>query len=466
MNLTAVLEVVIGLFFVYLVLSAACTHILEWLAAAFQLRASNLENAVRLMLDDPSVIPAALTPLQTAINGIRHLDNLIAQAVGWLKQLWSGSVKVTQPPGLSDMTKRLYNHPLIKALGGADNNPSYIPSGNFALAFFDMVMTAGTDASSIQTALKVLKAQKDKRPVDTRDQWAQAIEDCLKVADQAVQSAQASAAPDKSQQGLIALHQKLDEFFKNYQESRPVLEALLQANLPQDGQAALDQLARGTTVLAVNYPAVSRTVTSLITQIEEGTAKGEKKLAQARANAEDWFNSSMERAGGWYKRTTQWWLLGIAAVLVLGLNIDTLDIARTLWRDPVIRQAMAAQAQAYVQKAAADSGTAGQNPADQTLQAQGQLTTTLLVQEPVTVTLQLQDQLLPLQLGWDLNKLAFVNHRGLDGWATVNKLVGLALSVLAAMQGAPFWFELLSKFINIRNGGQKPETTPADSSAG
>jgi hypothetical protein len=35
-------------------------------------------------------------------------------------------------------------------------------------------------------------------------------------------------------------------------------------------------------------------------------------------------------------------------------------------------------------------------------------------------------------------------------------LVGLLISVMAVQLGAPFWFDTLSKFVNIRGAGTPP----------
>ena len=44
---------------------------------------------------------------------------------------------------------------------------------------------------------------------------------------------------------------------------------------------------------------------------------------------------------------------------------------------------------------------------------------------------------------------------GNPGWFSLllAKLVGLAVSAIAAAQGAPFWFDLLAKFTSRRNAG-------------
>ena len=45
-------------------------------------------------------------------------------------------------------------------------------------------------------------------------------------------------------------------------------------------------------------------------------------------------------------------------------------------------------------------------------------------------------------------------------------VVGWLITALAGMLGAPFWFDLLNKLINIRNAGPKPESTTATKGKG
>ena len=66
-----------------------------------------------------------------------------------------------------------------------------------------------------------------------------------------------------------------------------------------------------------------------------------------RANVETWFNDSMERVSGWYRRRTQLLLLFWAAAITVATNADTLVIAKALWRDPALRQSLVARAERY-----------------------------------------------------------------------------------------------------------------------
>ena len=45
--------------------------------------------------------------------------------------------------------------------------------------------------------------------------------------------------------------------------------------------------------------------------------------------------------------------------------------------------------------------------------------------------------------------------------AWLAKLIGLLLTVGAAMLGAPFWFDLLSKLVRVRATGAPPPATDA-----
>src|SRR4051794_30862035 len=94
-----ILEIAIGMVFVYLSLSLICSGINEWIAHLLQSRANNLEQ--------------------------------------WIRDLLSGSGS----PG-QDYWKDFQNHPLIKALYRENKKPSYIPSRTFVLALLDVVVPA------------------------------------------------------------------------------------------------------------------------------------------------------------------------------------------------------------------------------------------------------------------------------------------------------------------------------------
>jgi len=53
-----------------------------------------------------------------------------------------------------------------------------------------------------------------------------------------------------------------------------------------------------------------------------------------------------------------------------------------------------------------------------------------------------------LKLGWEKNSVSQIN------W--LSKIVGLLVSALAVSLGAPFWFQILQRFMQIRGAGTTP----------
>jgi hypothetical protein len=101
--LSEILSIVIGVFFVYLLLSLICSTLVEWLSKVVALRARTLKKWMRRLLRD------------------------------------------TDEKGL---TERIYKHPLIDVLTpeGRYGKPSYIPPDLFALALTEIVI--GQDKAS------------------------------------------------------------------------------------------------------------------------------------------------------------------------------------------------------------------------------------------------------------------------------------------------------------------------------
>ena len=170
------------------------------------------------------------------------------------------------------------------------------------------------------------------------------------------------------------------------------------------------------------------------TQIMEN--KVEIGIADFRSSVESWYNSAMERGGGWYKRRIQ--LIGIVTGIIIAMiaNADTISMAISLWQNAVLRQAVTEVAVVYTQ--------------------QGEDTKAQEAQQ------KLAD--LGFPIGWSLrfadgdpNTLAdpreFPSTPG--GW--VAKVIGVVITGFAISQGSPIWFDLLNRLINLRGTGSKPK---------
>lgn len=60
----------------------------------------------------------------------------------------------------------------------------------------------------------------------------------------------------------------------------------------------------------------------------------------------------------------------------------------------------------------------------------------------------------PFPIGWIKENIP--DQR--DAWGWLTKIFGCLATGLALSLGAPFWFDVLQKFMNVRGAGVKPST--------
>ncbi|RLJ15722.1 hypothetical protein DJ030_17755 [bacterium endosymbiont of Escarpia laminata] len=164
-------------------------------------------------------------------------------------------------------------------------------------------------------------------------------------------------------------------------------------------------------------------------------------LEKIQSNIEAWFDTSMDRASGWYRRQSQMIILLVASVVVTSMNIDTIHIAHVLWHDSGVRTALVAQAE-QLAKSDKDALTKDQNYKEVVKKIEG----------------------LSLPLGWDSESVTkfWQNREDVKGdkenrlWAVLVKITGLLITILSISMGAPFWFDLLNKLVDLRSVGKRP----------
>ncbi|MBV8810653.1 MAG: hypothetical protein JO033_18445 [Acidobacteriaceae bacterium] len=143
----------------------------------------------------------------------------------------------------------------------------------------------------------------------------------------------------------------------------------------------------------------------------------------AEQNIEAWYNDSMDRVSGWYKRKTQVWTLVVASILTLATNADTINITRRVWIEPTLRNAFLALAQ---NPNALNGMSGGRVISANAAHFLGQV------------------------IGWpDLSQLG-------DVWSWPERVLGWILTIIAVSLGAPFWFDALKRFMNLRSAGRSP----------
>ncbi|WP_105435812.1 hypothetical protein [Neorhizobium tomejilense] len=163
-------------------------------------------------------------------------------------------------------------------------------------------------------------------------------------------------------------------------------------------------------------------------------------LQKARDSIAVWFDGTMDRLTGQYKREMQKVTLLLGLLLAVLLNADSFAVTRELWRNSTIRTEV-------VEKAANLPANEITKTCANEPENQREICGIRLLNKRLA-------DLAPLPLGWDLNTIT-PDSNGLS--FLLLKIPGLLVTALAISLGAPFWFDLLQKFVDIRGTGKKPE---------
>jgi hypothetical protein len=346
-NLDAVLDVVIGLAFVYLSLAIICTVVNEWISGVLNSRGKLLEQGIRELLDNQAH-PDAPAPGGAAAG---------AGTAG------PGTAAAGAASGPSDGFLTLfYQHSLLTEIrhqGGMTKNrhESYLDPRTFAQTVMDVAAVGKAGVMTVQE----------------------------------LQAAVQSLPDGDVKKALLALMQTAGD-----------------------------------------------------------------DISQVEKNIEAWFNGAMSRLAGFYKRTVQIWTLVVAVLVAVLLNASTVSMSRSLWRDPSVRAVVVAQAEALARAdvnassntragTAANAGTAGAAAHTGAGTATGAHTGSGV---PVGLTTQELAAIGDL-LGWENPPESWLD------WLIW--LGGIALTVAAVSLGAPFWFDTLKRFVNLRPAGKAPE---------
>ena len=234
------LDVAISLIFIYLLYSLLASIVQELLARILNLRARLLTKALRHMLDND---------LRT--NKLGYLGQFTF--FSWIyEQVW-GIIYFFLPFRNSPFLKRFYDHPGIRSLGEdrAASRPSYISPHMFMQAMMHLLRGKGYDRTK---------------------------EDELALVKQHLESGQSLIGPDTREHLL---------------------------NLIEDAK---------------------------------------RDAAQFRIRMEQWFDEVMARTSGWYRKQTQVVLIVIGFFIAWQFNVDSIAITRILAKDKKVREQLVALA--------------------------------------------------------------------------------------------------------------------------
>jgi hypothetical protein len=176
-------------------------------------------------------------------------------------------------------------------------------------------------------------------------------------------------------------------------------------------------------------------------------------MEKLKGNIECWFDTAMMRLSGEYKRMSQVLSFTVAFALAGALNADAVRMVQVLAASPLVAEQIASQAQGVLDLKPAPAADAAEGTTPETVEAQVAAAGQAVARAEASPLIgyacpDKDDRFCPEAIPparWPLT---------LAGWL---------LMAITALAGAPFWFDVLQRFVNLRGTGPKPGTrTPGD----
>lgn len=172
----------------------------------------------------------------------------------------------------------------------------------------------------------------------------------------------------------------------------------------------------------------------------------------------EWADRSLTVLGGKYKRYLQTISFWIGLAVAIGLNIDTITLTEQLYRDRDTRDATVSLG---VQITESTSQKTFNHCLSLTPQQRKADTACAPLTGLVDAVQGRNDSLGKLPIGWserpDDKESSPASWLPPAVWRWGSRGLGWVLTALAISLGAPFWFDLLNKVVNLRHGMGKPE---------
>ncbi|MCC5601692.1 hypothetical protein [Nostoc favosum] len=382
MNLPVVVDITIGLVFIYLILSLIASEIQELIATCLQWRAKHLKNSIELLLAGGSE-----TEESDITKAKKLVDKLYADPlINTLNQ----QAKEKIEKQFREISKSLDK----KGLGEKQSGPSYLPSETFAITLLDtlkipqLINHVKHPSEDAKTNLHIILAfyKELKKGVNNQN--------------------------SEEYKTIQTIYGDIDQKFIDF----------VNKDLPDD---VPDNLIKSLGVIAQR----SRIKISDLTQ----------EMNQFQNEVETWFDRSMDRASGVYKRNAKGVAVLIGISVAIFSNTDTFHLVNRLSQDSAIRSA--------ITQSASQRADFIKDP-----EARRQIEK-VLGDTSVPIGWQNINQQFELLDVKDSNNGKVLLIRI---WQGFKLICGWIVSGLAIAMGAPFWFDILNKVVNVRNAGPKP----------
>ncbi|WAC12442.1 hypothetical protein [Dyadobacter pollutisoli] len=410
-----VLDVVIGLVFIYLLYSLLGTILQEIIATSILgLRGRVLKQIIGQMLDDGS--------------------------------------------GKKEFTKVFYSHPGIKYL--TENilfgkRPTYISKETFSKVLIDLLRGDAVKAGesfrpTIEQTLKDGKitwtATISQNNINTKWGLKNKVDEIFQFL---VGHNKKTVGAEEEEEVFRLIRRILadpksdkKEFIKELDDKYDHLIDLLNKSKPDSTEKNLNQAGTSNCETGHRGNIIPEETAKYLNSIWVD-AQGD--VTKFREYLEIWYVEMMEKCTGLYKKWNQFMLLVIGLFIAIFFNIDTITIATKLQNSPALRAKIISQINDFNVAKERVSGSAK-------------------VKIESTI-----DKIATEELGTDIPR---INHVLGLGWETSKfweefckcdpiRFLGWILTALAISFGAPFWFDLLNKLMKFR-GAIAPKDDSSD----
>ncbi len=461
MNLPLVLELAIGLIFVYLTLSLLASELQELITTLLQWRAEHLKKSIEVLFsgekfDELPGIEFAdrlyENPLVAALNQeakgpFAHFFRMISQRLGQTYR-W-----ITR-------TRNIF--------GQYKSGPSFIPSRTFSAALLDDLGVGALSRQKSQETLELFMEEKLKLIAKLLDELRN-------------QSGNQALFVDE----LNELVTRLDAYRQDFVDRRILFPAAIAKasgeiiHFVEDIDVVLGQDPTYQSIIRERVPFMKQAIATLKTEptvseiidlvlankqyLPQQLQRNLKALSQQAQNKaqslsegvnnleaeiSSWFDRAMERSSGVYKRNAKGIAVIIGFLIAVAANADTTYIIDRLSRDTLLRETITQAANQIVNQ-----------PASERLAAEveeGGLQTESI--DAIRAAVNENLDTLPLPIGW--NPVILENQQAqAANWRfpIIRRVIGWLLTGIAISMGASFWYGVLGKVFDIRNTGGNKE---------
>lgn len=180
----------------------------------------------------------------------------------------------------------------------------------------------------------------------------------------------------------------------------------------------------------------------------------DQHLLALKGQIQNWYDQYMNRVTGWYKRDIRTNLFFASIIVTLVLNLNFITVSKTIYADSKLREPLVEMAMSMSNNEHAIDSIKSilirDNPSLKDINIDALVGTELPIgwKEPIPCG--------PNNAPFSLSKAMCYAKHFITHELTLKNVMGWLLFTMGLTLGAPFWFDVMKKLVNVRNSGLVP----------